>query len=89
MFNLFRKKDKYNYSPALAKQLIDIINEVKNYISDDSDMTHVYYETPKDFINVLDKYIQEIQKGKIKVIDDLSVEFTVTSSLQEHSLGNG
>jgi hypothetical protein len=89
MFNPFRKKDKYNYSPALATRLIDIINEVKNCISDNSDMTFVYYETPKDFINVLDKYIQEIRKGNMKVIDDLSVEFAVTGSLQEHSLGNG
>ena len=89
MFNLFRKKDKYNYSPALAKRLIDIINEVKTYISDDSDMTYCYYETPKALIAVLDKYIQEIQNGNMKVIDELSVEFAVTSSLQEHSLGNG
>lgn len=89
MFNLFRKKTKYNYSPEIAKRLIDIINDVKIYILDDSDMTYCYYETPKDFIIELDKYIQEIQRGNMKVIDDLSVEFAVTSSLQEHSMGNG
>ncbi len=89
MFKLFRKKAKYKYSPAIAKRLIDIINEVKIYISDDSDMTYCYYETPKAFIIELNKYIQEIQKENMKVIDDLSVEFAVTGNLQEHSMGNG
>lgn len=89
MFNLFRRKNKYDYSPAIAKRLIDIINQVKKNISHDSDMTYCYYNSPSDLIAVLDNYIQEIQRGNIKVIDDLSVEFAATSSLQEHSLGNG
>lgn len=89
MFNLFRKRNKYYYSPVLGKRLIGIINRVKKNISLDSDMTYCYYNTPSDLIAALDKYILEIQKGNMKVIDDLSVEFTVTSSLQEHSLGNG
>ncbi len=89
MFNLFKKRNKYYYSTSLAKRLIDVINQVKRNIKPDSDMTYCYYTTPSELIAMLDNCILEIQNGNMKVIDDLSVEFTVTSSLQEHSLGNG
>ncbi len=89
MFNLIRRSNKFYYSPSLAKRLIDIINQVKKHISSDSDMTYCYYDTPSDLIAMLDKCIIEIQKENMKVIDDVAIEFAVTSSLQEHSLGNG
>lgn len=89
MFGLFRKKDKYQYSKALASQLISIINSVKRNVSENSDMTYCYYDTPAELIEVLDKFIMELENGNMNIIDNLSVEFAPTSSLQEHSMGNG
>lgn len=89
MFNIFRKKDKYQYSQVLASQLITVIKRIKVNIADNSDMTYCYYESPAQLIGVLDQYIEEIEQGNIKVIEDLAVEFAPTSSLQEHSLNNG
>lgn len=89
MFNLFRKKDKYQYSNALALQLICVIKRVKKNVSENSDMTYCHYETPAELIEALDKYIMELNNENMNVIDDLSVEFAPTSNLQEHSMGNG
>ncbi len=88
MFNLFRKKDKYQYSKVLSSQLISLITQVKKNVSDNSDMTYCYYETPAELIEALDKFIVEFENGNMNVIEDLSVEFAPTSSLQEHSMGN-
>jgi hypothetical protein len=62
---------------------------VKVNITDNSDMTNCYYETPSELIQMLDKCISEIEQGNMKVIDDLAMEFAPTSSLQEHSMSNG
>ena len=88
MFNLFQKKDKYRYSQSLALRLINLIIQVKKNVSNNSDMTYCYYETPTELIEVLDKFILELESGNMAVIDELSVEFAPTSSLQEHSMGN-
>lgn len=88
MFNLFRKKDKYRYSKALASQLIDVIIRVKKNITNNSDMTYCHYETPTELIELLDKFIIEIENGNMEVIDDLAVDFAPTGNLQEHSISN-
>ena len=84
-----QNKPKYEYSSALASQLTTLINEVKKNISSESDMTYCYYNTPTELIAILNKFISEIENGNLNVIDDLAVEFAPTSSLQEHSMGNG
>jgi hypothetical protein len=89
MFNLFRKKVKYQFSKALSFQIINLINRVKQNISVNSDMTYCYYETPNELIEVLNKFIFELENENMNVIDDLLSEFAPTSSLQEHSMSNG
>ena len=88
MFNLFRKRDKYQFSNALITQLINLINRVKKNVSEDSDMTYCYYKTPKALIAKLDENIIALKNGNMEVVDDLAVDFAPTSSLQEHSLCN-
>lgn len=70
-------------------KLSNIIDRVINHISDDSDMTYVYYESASLFRDNLQNIKSEIQNDNSEGLFKLSVEFAPTSSIQEHSLANG
>ncbi|MFT3911431.1 MAG: hypothetical protein QM737_18555 [Ferruginibacter sp.] len=61
---------------------------VESYIKDDSDLTWVYYETPAEMRNEIDKYILELGKGNIESLDEISMHFSPTAAYQEHSMAN-
>ncbi|MBK7937226.1 MAG: hypothetical protein IPJ82_09100 [Lewinellaceae bacterium] len=72
-----------------AENLIALLNEVKFYITDDSDTAWAGYETPLELRNDIDSYIQKIRQDDVKILEILNVEFLPTSTFQEHSLSNG
>ena len=72
----------------LTKELINILINVKDHIKDDSDLTWVYYETPDDIRIEIDKYITELEKGKVAFLDEIYTHFLPTAAYQEHSIAN-
>jgi len=71
------------------QQLINIIEEVKEKITDGSDMLWTTYETPGELRAELEKYAGELKAGNKNCLYQLHILFLPTSDLQEHSLMNG
>lgn len=69
--------------------LIDIINKVKDKITDDSDMVWTRYDNAKQFRDELDKTVQKFMAGHSSSLDELSIFFSPTGTLQEHAISNG
>lgn len=88
-----KKKPKTDHEFYITEsqkdKLSQIIDRVINHISDDSDMTYVYYETASIFRDKLQNIKSEIQNDNSEGLLNLSIEFAPTSSIQEHSMANG
>ena len=76
-----------SYEESLAEAIV-ILNDVKNHIKDNSDLTWVYYETVDDMRNEIDKYIVSFQNGSIKFLNEVNTHFAPTAAYQEHSMAN-
>ena len=73
----------------MSQELIDIINNVIDRISDDSDMVRTRYDTAKQLRDELESYKQQLQERNISSLDKLKLLFLPTATLQEHSISNG
>ena len=72
----------------LIKEAISILLQVKDKIKDDSDCIYTYYETPEEMRNEIDKYVLELEKGSMFLLDEMYTHFLPTAAYQEHSMGN-
>jgi hypothetical protein len=73
----------------MINELIVLMERVKTKISDDSDMTWVFSNSPKELRDEIDQCIIQIRNGDINGLDTLNMLFAATSAFQEHSLSNG
>jgi hypothetical protein len=73
----------------MTKELTDLIGQVKNKITDDSDMVWTNYDNAKQLRDELETYILELQSGDMGSIEKLKKFFLPTAPLQEHSISNG
>jgi len=73
----------------MTKDLIGILNKVKEKISDNSDMVWTNYASAKAFREELQGYIDELEENNISSLETLQHLFLPTATLQEHSISNG
>ena len=73
----------------MIKDLIDIIEKVKEKITDAGNMVWTDYNNAKELRDELESYIQELQTGNNTCLEKLRVLFLPTGTLQEHSISNG
>lgn len=73
----------------LAKELISIIETVRNKFTDESDLLWTSYETANEVRDELDDCISRLNVGDKSCLENLNMHFLVTSTFQEHSLMNG
>ncbi|MGC4036346.1 MAG: hypothetical protein QM764_10305 [Chitinophagaceae bacterium] len=73
----------------LQREAIIILQKVKDQIHTNSDCTWVYYETPDKMKEDIDKYISELEKGNLLLLDEMYVHFLPTAAYQEHAIANG
>ena len=71
-----------------ANQLISILEQVKSYITDDSNMAWSY-QSAKELRFELEDYISRIQNLNFDNLDSLKRSFLPTCTFQEHSIWNG
>lgn len=79
----FQSKEK------LEVELIGILEEIRSYSTDDSDMMYTYFETPKELREEIDQCISGIKAKDKKVWEPLNLSFLPTGTFQEHSMQNG
>ena len=72
----------------MTQELIDILNKVKEKITDDSDLVWTSYETAIELRDELDSCIEQLGKGDRSCLETLNMHFLPTSTFQEHSLQN-
>lgn len=75
--------------PFKITELIVLIRDVKEKITDDSDMVWTCYDNPKQLREELDFYIRQFELADLSSIEKLNYLFSPTASLQEHSICNG
>jgi hypothetical protein len=73
----------------MKQELIEIINKVKDKISEDSNMVWTHYDTPKELRDELESYTQGLRNGDMSSLEKIKVLFLPTATLQEHSISNG
>ena len=73
----------------MTQNLIDILNNVKEKFTDNSDMIWTSYETAKEVRNELDSCIEQLDNGDKSCLETLNMHFLPTSTFQEHSMQNG
>jgi hypothetical protein len=73
----------------IAKEAINIINQVKTKITDESDMAWTHYDTAKQLREELELYIRQFQNGDVSSLEKVKFLFLPTATLQEHSIANG
>jgi hypothetical protein len=73
----------------MTDELINIIERIKEKITNDSDMVGTRYDTPVQLREELDQCSQQLKQRNKRVIKNLSELFAPTGSLQEHSISNG
>ena len=73
----------------MNQELIDIVNRVKDKISDDCDMVWTHYDTAKELRDKLELYTQELRSGDMSSLEKIKLLFLPTAALQEHSISNG
>jgi hypothetical protein len=71
------------------KEIIDLLTEIKNKITDDSDVVWTRFNTVDELRKHLDNYILRLNQGDKKVINDINIDFAPTSTFQELSIQNG
>ena len=72
----------------MTDQLINIIEAIKEELTDNSDVAWTRYETAKQLRDELDGYIEDLRSGNIKSIEKLYIHFLPTATFQEHSVSN-
>ena len=72
----------------MRQELIDIIRQLKEKITDDSDMVWTRYESAKELRDELETYLIDLETDDIICMEKLSFLFLPTASLQEHSISN-
>jgi len=82
------KGNSANVNDAL-EELIKILREVREYITDESDMSWSGFSSAGKLRAELDNFIGRLKEGNIKVLKKIEFEFLPTGSLQEHSISNG
>lgn len=79
----FQSKEK------LAQELIGILEEIRSYATDDSEMIFTFFETPLELRQEITECIIGIKAKDKKVLDLLNMHFIVAGNFQEHSMQNG
>src|SRR5262245_5768175 len=69
-------------------ELIDIIEKVKDKITDSSDMAWTHYAKAKQLRDELDTIMQELKVGDLSSLEELRMLFLPTVTLQEHATTN-
>ena len=72
-----------------AEELIDILEQVKERFTDNSDMVWTTYNTASEVRNELSLYIKQLYQGDKSCLETLQLHFLVASTFQEHSMQNG
>ena len=73
----------------MTKDLIRIIESVKEKITDNSDVVWTGYNTAKELRKELEKYIDQLKIADASCPDRLHTHFLPTGTFQEHSISNG
>lgn len=73
----------------MEKEAIEILLEIKEKITNESDLMWTSYEDAKELRDEIDNYIIRIQKSDKSVFKDIYVHFLPTATFQEHSMQNG
>jgi hypothetical protein len=73
----------------MTKELIIIIQKVKDKITDDSDVVWTGYDSAKQLRDELETYLENLAMGDTTCIEKLHTHFLPTGTFQEHSISNG
>ena len=73
----------------MRQDLIKIIEEVKERITDNSDIVWTGYDSAKKLRTELEIYIEQLKSGDLTSLSELHKHFLPTCTFQEHSISNG
>lgn len=76
------------HSPALSS-IINILEEVMQKITEDSDIVWTRFNTPKEMPQEIAYYLELLKKGDMGCLNNISLLFAPTGAFQEHSISNG
>ncbi|AXY73643.1 hypothetical protein D3H65_06465 [Paraflavitalea soli] len=77
------------YSLSLFQEVASIIVEVKEKITDDSDVVWAGYNSPIELRIEIDDHLALLRGGDYNALENIKVHFLPTCTFQEHSISNG
>ncbi len=72
----------------MTNVLIEIVKQIKDKFTDDSDMLWTSYDSAKEVRDELEGFIVQLADGNTSCLESLSFHFAPTSTFQEHSTQN-
>ncbi|MEX0813579.1 MAG: hypothetical protein WD048_15280 [Chitinophagales bacterium] len=69
--------------------IIDIIQIVREKITDETDVIWAGYDNPTELQDEIDKELNELKSGNLEMLDKFKNRFLPTATFQEISLSNG
>lgn len=73
----------------MLQEICDILQTVKNKVTDDSDMIWTSYEPAQELRDEIDTLISQLSNKDTSNLETIYMHFLPTSTFQEHSLQNG
>lgn len=70
-------------------EIIDLLTEIKNRITDDSDVVWTRFSTVDELRGHIDGCISRLNQGDKTALRDINIDFSPTSTFQELSIQNG
>lgn len=75
-------------SLGINQEIINILNQIKSKISDESDMAWTQYESAKELRTKIELFSQELWNGDRSYMEQIKTLFLPTGTFQEHSISN-
>jgi hypothetical protein len=73
----------------LSNEAIEILNQVKAKITDNSDFAWVPYNSAEELRNEIEECIDQLRMENKSSLDNTYSHFLPTATFQEHSMSNG
>ncbi len=73
----------------MTKDLTEILKEIREKVTDDSDLMWTSFETADELRKEIDKLVLRLNSNDKNVLKDIYVHFLPTYTFQEHSMQNG
>ena len=68
--------------------IVELLNTIKGKITPTTDVAWTSYDSPSILLSQIERYINELKKGNVQLLEELKLLFAPTGVFQELSISN-